>query len=227
MIIINCYHQYVEAVKQKLTENQVGMTQIRLALQFMPCCQNGTFRPPLFSRSSPLLQAEDIGEVFKALDSYTSWFNHGFVTHMATSLLNESGKMLKEDYLASTTELETNPLAILPRLSSSSECPAEYEQVLVKIEKIPNSFTLQSTLETIKEIAEILGLRPGALLLSGISASAVKGSTLMLWIPQAVSKTAISHASENAHRMLPVGILSITSKYEIITPAVKHVSIHY
>ena len=222
--ITSSYHQYIEAVKHKLTEKQINMTRIKLALQYILCFQNSSNKQAIFSRSSPLLQAEDIAEIFEALAPYSSWFNHGFITHLATHFLDNSGVALKEDYLATMVEMESSPLAILPRLSSTTDCPAEFERVLVRIEKFPNAFTLQSILETIKNISDILGLRLNAILLSSITASAVKGSTLVLWIPQVVSTSAISNASQNAHRMLPVGILSITAKYEIITPAVRHVS---
>lgn len=224
--IINCYHQYIEDIKQKLTEKQIGLDSIKLALQFMPCYQNSDCKQAIFNQTSPLLNAESLEEVFTLLGPYSSWYNHGFITQLATCLLEESGKELTDNFLESTLKMESSPLSILPQLSGTSQCPPEFEQLLVKVERIPEAFTLHSVLEISKSVSELLGLRTSIVLLSSISAAAIRRSSMAFWIPQIASSSAISQVSQNAHRMLSAGILSITAKYEIITPAVKQVSTH-
>ena len=225
-VISSSYHQYVEAIKQKLIEKEIGLDRIKLALRFMPCYQDSDHKQAVFSQSSPLLQAENSEEIFQSLTPYSSWFNHGFITQLAARLLEGSGTSLTEDFLASILEMESSPLSILPRLSTTSQCPAEFEKLLVKVERIPEAFTLNSVLDTSKNVSQLLGLRPYIVLLSSISAGPVRGSSMVFWIPQIASSSAISKASQNAHQMLPAGVLSITAKYEIITPAVKQVSIY-
>lgn len=213
--IASDYYAYVEAVKQLVVESNMAVGKLQRCLQYANCLKNSVLHP-VFSQSSALSKAEDLDQLFTAVQHLSSWYNHNLVTHVAKSLLGDEGKALADKYSTALTGHCTTLLLLLPQFSSGCSCPDDFEEILVDIERRIQSCSLADTIRVQETLADIFELNSSAIFLKGISQGEVSGSSLTFWIPKSMSSHAASAALGNTSAMAGEGIARIRTKYEKI-----------
>ena len=164
-------------------------------------------------------KAENLDELFAALQQLSSWYNHTLITHLAVSLFGMEGKKLADSYSTVLTGHCATMLFLLPQPSSGCSCPDSFEEVFVDIERATQSCSLADAIRVHATLADIFDVNNGAIFLVGIKEGKTSGSVLTFWLPKSLISQAVNAALGNVGAMIGEEIAHIRTKYETISVA--------
>ena len=224
--LLSEYYNYIKLVKQALINQNKPVEQLRLTLQYISCLKQKSGKQLVFGQSSPVALSEDIDSLFSNLQQLSSWYNHGLVTHLATTTREHFddqrtgttiiGQELADQYAMTLFGYHSNSLSLLPTVSTGPRCPEEFEELNVHVPKLPDSYTLGDVIQLHESLADVINLKTFVVFFQGIS-MAPEGSQILFWIPKCVASPAISSASQSIQKMINADISCIQTQYEFIS----------
>ena len=223
------YYAYVQAVKELAIKSDMTVDKLQHCLKHFSC--SGKPRShSLFPPSSAVCTAENVDELFTALQQLSSWYNHTLITHLAVSLLGDEGRVLADRYSTVLTGQCAAVLLLLPQPSFGCSCPDNFEEVFVDVERAAQSCSLADTVRVHATLADVFEVNSGALFLAGIKEGKTSASSVItFWLPKSLSSRAVNAALGNSSAMNGEEITCIRTKYETISaasPKVGHTSSH-
>lgn len=161
-------------------------------------------------QNSPIFQAKSVHEVFRELQSFTSWFDYTLTASLAEELGGEEGKKLVYEYEEKLKpHLEKRVAIFHPDYHST---PVGFKELKVKLDWDLVKTSYNKVIQFRFTLSRILDTQPSSFILKGLR----EGCILLTWlVPEHLCQGMVESAKSNqdwmkVHAVLAISIMGYT-----------------